>query len=333
VKAVDQGKKTVLLETMNELCKIPIIQQALFFLQEAGSANGIKITETGALGRNFVQALWDTHLKTSDDDLIFRPTREFECIEATRIHFLLSENKYVRKFKGKICLTAKGKSTRESNSLSELYFDLLTTGIHGWSWGYEDRYPDYEFIQQSAEYLIEILLKSPWKTITAEKIFNEALSGKIKNLDQESKEELSRCLLVRFFYRFCIPFGILKGEDGDHFLNKKPHDPFEKTEFFISQFMKVLVEHSNHKNETQASRKNKSETTAGFTPAAQKFWDELEPKSRVRLINNAFCFSCKAETGIGNVSGSIERDSLILNGICTKCGEPVARLIGSDWIQ
>lgn len=319
--------------TMNDLSNIPIVQQALFFLKEAGSANGIKITETGALGRNFVQALWDQHLKMSDDDLVFRPTRELECSEATRLRFLLSECKYVRKFKGKICLTEKGKSTLECNTLSELYFDLLTVGVDGWNWGYEDRYPDYEFIQQSAEHLFEILLKSPTKAITAQQVFDEAFSHGLPKIDDETRDELTRCLLVRFFYRFCIPFGILKPDIADRFLDKKPHDPFEKTDFFISHFLKVIEENTHYRTATGATKISKSKTAEGFTPAAQKFWDELEPKARVRLINNAFCFSCNAETGIGNASGSMEKGNLILKGICTRCGEPVARLIEGDWLQ
>lgn len=309
---------------MSHLREIPIIKQALFLLQEAGSANGIKITETGSLGRNFVQALWDKHLKKSDDDLIFRPTRELECSEATRLHFLLSENKYVRKFKGKVCLTGKGKSALENNSLGELYFDMLNAGIDGWNWGYEDRYPDYEFIQQSAECLIEMLLKSPSKAVTADQIFDEAFSRKIKNLGQDARDELSRCLLVRFFYRFCIPFGILKAEDGDRFLDKRPTDPFEKTEFFVTEFISILDEY--HNLDTQ-NKKIEPIMASGFTQTAQKFWDSLDPKIRIRLINNAFCFTCKTETGIGDLSGSIESGDLILKGFCTKCGDPVARLI------
>lgn len=31
--------------------------------------------------------------------------------------------------------------------------------------------------------------------------------------------------------------------------------------------------------------------------------------------------------GIGNVSGKMERGDLILQGVCTACGNPVARLI------
>ncbi|MFZ4405426.1 MAG: hypothetical protein ACOYOK_15115 [Pseudobdellovibrionaceae bacterium] len=209
-------------------------------MQEAGSANGIKVTQTGSLGRHFVQALWDKYIKTSEGDLIFRPTRELECAEATRIYFLLSDNKYVRKYKAKICLTEKGKAFIENNSLDKLYCYILNTVMHGWNWAYEDRYPDYEFIQQSAEYLIELLFKSPSLTITAEQLFDEAFSKKIKNINQEIKDELCHCLMVRFFYRFCIPFGIIKSEGGDIFLDKKTHDLFEKTDFFTSHFMKVI---------------------------------------------------------------------------------------------
>ena len=82
----------------------------------------------------------------------------------------------------------------------------------------------------------------PTKTVTAEHIFDEVFAKKIKNIDQDSKNKLSRCLMVRFFYRFCIPFGILKNDYGDRFLDKKPNDPFEKTDFFMSQFKKIISE-------------------------------------------------------------------------------------------
>jgi predicted methyltransferase len=83
--------------------------------------NGIKVTETGLLGRNFVQAFWDSHLRVTNYDDVFRPTRELECPEATRIHFLLSEFKYVKKIKSKINLTEKGRRVLEKNLLEDLY--------------------------------------------------------------------------------------------------------------------------------------------------------------------------------------------------------------------
>lgn len=225
---------------MNQLATIPIIQQALFFLREAGSANGIKVTETGALGRNFVQALWDQLLKTSEDDLIFRPTRELECPEATRIHFLLSENKYVRKYKGKIYLTEKGRSILSRQDYRELYHDLLAAQIFLWNWGYEDRYPDYEFIQRSSEVLLAALYAWPASTISPEQLYYEVFEEIFAKEAKEIKDDLCRCLTVRFFYRFCIPFGIIKSEEGDRFLDKRITDSFEKTYFFMTGFMTLM---------------------------------------------------------------------------------------------
>ncbi|MBL7556431.1 MAG: hypothetical protein JNM24_11470 [Bdellovibrionaceae bacterium] len=225
---------------MSRLNEIPIVRQAKFFLQEAGSANGIKVTETGALGRNFVQALWDNYLKQSKDDIKFRPTRELESPEATRIHFLLSEFKYVKRVKSKICLTEKGKSMLEKNKLEDLYRDLFSAAIGGWNWGFEDRYPDYEFIQQAALLLIEELLETPQKAVSAIQIFEKVFHEIVPELSEYMKDELVRCLTVRFFYRFCIPFGIIKSDVGDLFLDKKPDGLFEKTEFFISVFPQII---------------------------------------------------------------------------------------------
>lgn len=228
------------IEKMDTINEVPIVRQALFFLKEAGSVNGIKVTETGSLGRKFVQALWDNHLKSSNTNDIFRPIREQECPEATRIHFLLSEFKYIKKVKSKIIATEKGQKIWEKDSLEDLYRDLLSAALYGWNWGYEDRYPDYEFIQQSAILLIEELNELPAKSVTPIQVFDKVFPKIIKGLNESLKEELVRCLMVRFFYRFCIPFGIIKADDWDHFLDKKPHELFEKTEFFNSVFPKIV---------------------------------------------------------------------------------------------
>lgn len=299
----------------NLVLQVPIVQQAIYFLKVAGNNGGIKLTEKGALGRNFVQSFWDIHIKTPEF-IRFRPTREFECPEITKLHFYLSESKYVRKFKGKICLTEKGKSVLKNKLFDELYRDLLTVGTYRWNWGYEDRYPEFEFIQQSAEELINSLLVWPSNKVSAEQIYDKVLGSHI-SAEKETREQLNHCLNVRFFHRFCVPFGILK-DDGDRFLDKRYNHAFEKTDFFTSSFLKVIGGFGNKRNNLD---------TAGFTPEAQGFWDGISPQMRVKLMNNAFCFACKAETGIGNATGSIEEGDLILKGICTKCGEPVVRLI------
>lgn len=229
---------------------IPIIKQALFFLNQAGAEKGIKLTEKGFLARNFIQSFWDAHLSTLDD-LPFRPTREFECPEATRIHSLLAETKYVKKFKGAVLLTPKGRNSIDGNSCIGLYRDLFEAGMFRWNWGYEDRYPDFDFIQGSAPHLIERLINWSSSTVTAKQLWENVFgeferSKKLPTSDDESAEsvfnsdeDMIRCLNVRFFHRFAVPFGILYdvSDSGFHW---KIDDPFERTEFFISDISKVL---------------------------------------------------------------------------------------------
>jgi hypothetical protein len=232
------------------LRSIPIVQQAIFFLRKAGTESGIKLTEKGFLGRKFVQAFWDELLSTPDE-MRFRPTREFECPGATRIHSLLAEMKYVRKFKGAIRLTPKGIATVKSGTCCELYRDLLEAGTFRWSWGYEDRYPDFEFIQNSAPHLIERLMYWPTSTITAqqlfESVFGQKRSSTLQSVSEteasdsifDPQEYMIRCLNVRFFERFCVPFGILRDLSEPRLIGE-PTDPFGRTEFFVSDFSRIL---------------------------------------------------------------------------------------------
>lgn len=310
-------------ESMNTLVsQTPIVQQALYFLQQASIDGGVKLTEKGALNRKFVQAFWDLYIGTPEYAR-FRPTREFECSEVSRVHFLLSESKYVRKFKGKISLTEKGKAVLKNDQHDELYYALLTVGIYGWNWGYEDRYPDHDFIQRSGEELIRAIQVASAQDVTPAKIFGMVFGDLSRKLSEDELDELLRCLTVRFFYRFCIPFGILKDEKDLFMMSKKTNDSFEKTEFFRTSFPSLIKSFSARVD----GSKTQKNTAMSFTPMAQEFWNTIDPKLRVRLMNNIFCPSCKGETGIGNVSGSVEKGNLILTGVCTKCGESVARLV------
>lgn len=227
--------------TASRLGEIPIIGHALFLLASAGSDDGLKLTQTGALNRKFVQAFWDKFL--AEEDKRFRPSREFECPEATRIHQLLVFKKYVRKFRGAVKLTPSGRRVLDGGPTLDFYRDLLMAGIYGWNWAFEDRFPDYDFIQASAHGMIERLWSWPKQTVTAVEFAEEIF----KTIDQNGKplrmkydanaryssdtyEGMVRCLNVRFFARFCVPFGILRDPSEPRFMSN-PTDPFEKTEF------------------------------------------------------------------------------------------------------
>lgn len=244
------AKSSSAVVTASRLGEIPIIGHALFLLASAGSDEGLKLTQTGTLNRKFVQAFWDKFL--AEEDKRFRPTREFECPEATRIHQLLVYKKYVRKFKGAVKLTPSGLRVLDEGPTLDFYRDLLMAGIYGWNWAFEDRFSDYDFIQASAHGMIERLWSWPTQTLTAvefaEVIFEKVdENGKAIRMkydatapySSETYEGMVRCLNLRFFERFCVPFGILR-DPSEPRLMSNPTDPFEKTEFFVSDFPKFL---------------------------------------------------------------------------------------------
>ncbi len=67
-----------------------------------------------------------------------------------------------------------------------------------------------------------------------------------------------------------------------------------------------------------------------LTPHAQEIWDAIPGDIQMKLLNNVWCRTCSDVTGIGSVKGKIEKGMLILKGICTRCGNPVARVIENE---
>jgi len=67
-----------------------------------------------------------------------------------------------------------------------------------------------------------------------------------------------------------------------------------------------------------------------LTPKAQKIWDSIPGDFQMKILNNVWCSTCSDTTGIGSVSGKVEKGMLILKGICTRCGNPVARVIENE---
>ncbi|MBW1644334.1 MAG: hypothetical protein JRJ76_16000, partial [Deltaproteobacteria bacterium] len=60
-----------------------------------------------------------------------------------------------------------------------------------------------------------------------------------------------------------------------------------------------------------------------LTPQAFRIWINIPGDFQMKLLNNVWCRTCSDITGIGSVSGKIEKGVLILRGICTRCGNPV----------
>ncbi|HEU19526.1 MAG TPA: hypothetical protein ENO00_09185 [Deltaproteobacteria bacterium] len=69
---------------------------------------------------------------------------------------------------------------------------------------------------------------------------------------------------------------------------------------------------------------------ANFTPSAQVFWLNIPPDIRERLLGNVYCTQCRKMTTITDYTGRIEQGDLILDGVCSRCGSAVSRLIEGD---
>jgi len=67
-----------------------------------------------------------------------------------------------------------------------------------------------------------------------------------------------------------------------------------------------------------------------LTPQARMIWDNIPGDIQIKILNNVWCSTCSDTTGIGSVSGKVEKGMLILKGICTRCGNPVARVIENE---
>lgn len=64
-----------------------------------------------------------------------------------------------------------------------------------------------------------------------------------------------------------------------------------------------------------------------LTGAAKKRWDDLSPDARQAIIDSVWCTSCRSGTAMQVSEGEMAGRSLVLRGICKKCGSEVARVI------
>ncbi len=79
--------------------------------------------------------------------------------------------------------------------------------------------------------------------------------------------------------------------------------------------------------EEQTAGKARGGPGVNFTPEATRRWEELEPSSRLLILNNVICVSCRGGVSMQLLEGKMERGDLILKGRCIRCGGEVARVV------
>ena len=64
-----------------------------------------------------------------------------------------------------------------------------------------------------------------------------------------------------------------------------------------------------------------------LTKEAAKFWNAMSSHARSQILANVWCGHCRDAVSIVDVSGTVKRGDLILEGKCNRCGGDVARLV------
>lgn len=72
------------------------------------------------------------------------------------------------------------------------------------------------------------------------------------------------------------------------------------------------------------------ESIPKFTAPAAKLWARVPAEFKKRLLSNVWCAHCRQEVCITNFSGTVRGGDLVLEGLCSRCGADVARLIESS---
>jgi hypothetical protein len=62
--------------------------------------------------------------------------------------------------------------------------------------------------------------------------------------------------------------------------------------------------------------------------AAQK-WHKIPKSNQEKIINNAFCISCKLTT-IVDYTIHDDKDGILIKGKCKKCGKEVVRMVEDE---
>jgi hypothetical protein len=64
-----------------------------------------------------------------------------------------------------------------------------------------------------------------------------------------------------------------------------------------------------------------------LTAPAKKRWNRIPETIRKDIMDNVWCTSCRAGTSMQLREGVMEQRSLVLRGVCKRCGGEVARVI------
>jgi hypothetical protein len=227
----------------HDFMKIPILNQAIYFLNKLKDVVELKVTQNGNLPRAFVIELYENFF--SEDRYARKPNREDDLPQATRLKHLLDLAGLIKKRHGEISLTKKGLSIIDNQKPSKLYEVIFLNYTNKWNWGYDDGYPDFPLMQQSASFNLLLIAKKcdDWTLDTVlGKLYIDAFPALSREAEDCSystgEEQIICCFSIRFLKQVCVPLGLLEFKEqrvkkGEYF---EILEYFKATDFFKNNF-------------------------------------------------------------------------------------------------
>jgi hypothetical protein len=204
---------------------VPLLTMVIFFLENLQETQPLKLTSKGNLPLKLVKKIYEMGLTPNRFiDSGFSTLRTEEDSQKIHIMRLLSHlTGLVKKQKGKLSLTAKGKKLLRQENRYELFKELFVTYTTKFNWAYNDRYGDHTLGQLGWAFSLELVAKYGEKELPDEYYGKKFLLAFPRILDLmenlwygTAEEQVIHCYTLRTFEFFMAMFGLVdlqeKGE-------------------------------------------------------------------------------------------------------------------------
>lgn len=183
--------------------------------------DGLKLTVKGNLPRKCIQEIaqayyqqWPSRYERPG----FQMETDFLPLHVTHIVAQLAG--LIRKQKGKVLLTAKGRKAMAAGSVKEIYPLFFKAYIDKFDWGYQDRLEDLPFLQTTFLFSLYLLQRygQNWRPHS---FYEDAFVRAFPTLMEEvtprpwrkPEESLRSCYTLRMLERFANFFGLIDFEE------------------------------------------------------------------------------------------------------------------------
>lgn len=188
-------------------------------LAEAIGEDGLRTTARGNLPRAFCRTARDQYPSLDHADPIANTSsvnreNDFPDLHVTRV--VAQTAGLIRKYKGRFLLTRKARRLETQGGIYPL---LLTTHATRFNWGYSDRYPELDFVQQAFAFTLYLLHHhgaAEHKQHFYEDAFLRAFPTVLESMEPEpflsTETTLRQCYRLRTLSRFAGFLGLARLE-------------------------------------------------------------------------------------------------------------------------